>query len=92
MDLKSGNIVIFRGEGKGVVTDWNGKPSYVVGARFTNPTNLWDENGRYRGKAEPTKYDIIKVIDGSSIEEPTKVFRTSAKLDELPIIWEEGKE
>lgn len=90
MKLAVTNIVVFRDKGRGVVVGWgDNKPAYVVGARFTNPVSKWNENGRHGGKAEPTRYDIVAVYDGSSIENPTDAFKASTKVENLSLIWEE---
>ena len=93
MNLAVTNIVEFRGSGRGVVVGWaDNTPTYVVGARFTNPLKKWDENGNYgSSKDTPSNFDIVAVYDGSSIASPTDAFKASLKLESLPKIWEYGK-
>lgn len=90
MDLKVTNIVKFRDGGKGVVVGWKeNEPVYIVGARFTNPIKKWNTEGRFNNKPEPTKYDIVAVHDGSSLNNPIEAFKASIKFENLPLLWAE---
>lgn len=90
MDLQNKQIVKLRNNTLGVVVTWGDKPSYIVASTFVNTLDRWNDKG-LRGKTNDvvqSKYDIVKVYDGSNVEKPTDVFKSSFKVDELPVIWE----
>lgn len=88
MELTSKQIVKLRNGNVGVVVGWGNKPTYLVAATFVNTIDKWDENGdRVKAKETPNKYDIMTIYDGSAVEEPTQVFKSSFNFDELPVVW-----
>lgn len=88
MELSAKNIVMLRNGNIGVVVGWGGKPTYVVTATFVNTTDRWGENGKRNAKsAEPNKYDIMEIRDGSSVEKATDVFKSSFDASALPLVW-----
>lgn len=79
--LSCGQVVKLRNEKIGIVTCFNGKPSHVIMASFSNPITKWDDDLKHSN----TNYDIVEVRDGSKVENPLDAFkkRTFNDLDVL---------
>lgn len=89
MKLESSQLVTLRNGKIGVVDNIVGKPHLVVFPAFTRQVKCWDENLKSKNGKED--YDIISIHDGSSITEPSDIFKKSFKTDGLDLVWEENK-
>lgn len=84
-DLKSSNVVLTRNGNYGVVVAFNGKAEYIVFKNYVSTISKYKEDMTHSNN----NYDIVKVLDGSSINEAKNVFKTSFKGEGLTILWEE---
>jgi hypothetical protein len=84
MELTCNKIVELRNGKFGVVACFNEKPFQLVFDSFTTPI------GRYNDelKNKNTNYDIVKVYDGSSVENVLNVFKKGFDTDGLELVWE----
>lgn len=84
MELTCNKIVELRNGKFGVVACFNEKPFQLVFDSFTTPI------GRYNDelKNKNTNYDIVKVYDGSSVENVLNVFKKGFNADGLELVWE----
>lgn len=84
MELTCNKIVELRNGKFGVVACFNEKPFQLVFDSFTTPI------GRYNDelKNKNTNYDIVKIYDGSSVENVLDVFKKTFNTDGLALVWE----
>lgn len=84
MELTCNKIVELRNGKFGVVACFNEKPFQLVFDSFTTPI------GRYNDelKNKNTNYDIVKIYDGSSVENVLAVFKKTFNTDGLALVWE----
>ena len=84
MELTCNKIVELRNGRFGVVACFNEKPFQLVFDSFTTPI------GRYNDelKNKNTNYDIVKIYDGSSVENVLAVFKKTFNTDGLALVWE----
>lgn len=84
MELTCNKIVELRNGKFGVVACFNEKPFQLVFDSFTTPI------GRYNDelKNKNANYDIVKIYDGSSVENVLNVFKKSFNADGLALVWE----
>lgn len=77
MNLNSTNLVVLNNGHVGVVTSFNGKPSYIITKGYIRKMSLYDENG----KTTNDSYSIKEVYDGSSITDVDSVFKTNFNIN-----------
>ena len=85
MELQSGNVIELRNGHIGLVCPFNdtNKPFVIV---FKNYTNLVSKYSDFKQKNRT--YDIVKVYDGSKVENIKALYyKDGAK--ELPLLWSE---
>lgn len=85
MELNVNNIVQLRNGIYGVVSSFNNKPFQIIFKAYTSPVDKYDDNLKHKNNA----YDIVKVFDGSSIENPKVVFSNKFNADGLAEVWSE---
>ena len=85
MKLECNHIVVNRNGSVGAVACIVGVPHLIVFSSFTMKASQINEEGQ----AKNTNYDIVKVYDGSNVENPNDIFKKSFKVEELPLVWEE---
>lgn len=84
MTLQNNQIVQLRNGIYGVVASFNNKPFQLIFRSYTNPISRYSEELKNKN----AQYDIVKIFDGSPIEEVTTVFKSKFKADNLTLIWE----
>ena len=84
MVLENNQIVELRNGIFGVVASFNDKPFQLVFKSYTNPISRYDENL----KTKNSSYDIVKIYDGTNVENVTNVFGKKFTADNLTLIWE----
>lgn len=84
MELKSNQVIQLRNGKNGVVASFNDKPFQLIFDSFTTPI------GRYDGelKNKNTNYDIVKVFDGTQVDNVLDVFKKKFSTDDLTLVWE----
>ena len=85
MLLKSNQIVELRNGIYGVTADFNGKPFQLIFRSYTSPIGKYDDNLKNKNST----YDIVKIYDGSKLENVLDVFKNKFNPSELDLIWEE---
>lgn len=83
MELKSNQVIQLRNGKNGVVASFNDKPFQLIFDSFTTPI------GRYDGelKNKNTNYDIVKVFDGTQVDNVLDVFKKKFSTDNLTLVW-----
>jgi hypothetical protein len=84
MVLQNNQIVQLRNGICGVVASFNNKPFQLIFRSYTNPISRYSDELKNKN----SQYDIVKVFDGSSINDVTDVFKTKFNPDNLTLIWE----
>lgn len=84
MDIKNNSLVKLRGGEIGLISFFNGKPSYVVCERFIKKFSQYDENLKY--KSGNTRFDIVEIRNGESVENADNVFKRSFKMDDYELL------
>ena len=84
MEGKSNQVIQRRNGKNGVVASFNDKPFQLIFDSFTTPI------GRYDGelKNKNTNYDIVKVFDGTQVDNVCTVFKKKFSTDNLTLVWE----
>lgn len=82
--LGKNQIVELRNGLYGAVASFNDKPFQIIFTAYTTPVRRYDENLKNKN----TSYDIVRIYDGSSIEDITVVFKNKFTPENLPVIWE----
>lgn len=84
MELSNNQVIQLRNGKCGVVASFNDKPFQLIFDSFTTPI------GRYNAelKNKNTNYDIVKVFDGSKVENVLDVFKKKFNTDDLTLVWE----
>lgn len=80
-DLTSSSVVITKNGKVGVVVSFNGKPSHIIFASFTNPIDKWDDDLNHAND----NYTITEVRDGSKVDNALDAFKKRV-FDTLPTI------
>lgn len=84
MKLDNNQVVELRNGLFGVVASFNNKPFQLIFKSYTNPISRYNEELKNKN----TAYDIVKIYDGSTIENVTSVFSNSFNPSNLNLIWE----
>ena len=88
MELQNNQVVQLRNGIFGLVASFNNKPLQLIFRSYTNPISRYDNNLKNKNP----QYDIVKVFDGYSIEDGTKVFNRKFNADNLPVVWSEDEQ
>ena len=88
MELQNNQVVQLRNGIFGLVASFNNKPLQLIFRSYTNPISRYDNNLKNKNP----QYDIVKVFDGTSIEDGTKVFNRKFNADNLPVVWSEDEQ
>lgn len=86
MLLKENQIVELRNGQFGVTASFNGAPFQLIFRAYTNPITRYDDKTL---KHKNSNYDIVKVYDGSTLQNVTDVFKTKFAPTDLELVWEE---
>lgn len=70
-DLTSSHVVLTNNDKIGVVVSFNGKPSHIIFASFTNPINKWNDDLTNSND----NYSIKEVRDGSTLDNVLDAFK-----------------
>lgn len=70
-ELTSSSVVMTKNGKIGIVVSFNGNPSHIVFASFTNPIGSWSDDLTHAYD----DYSIAEVRDGSTIENVLDVFK-----------------
>lgn len=84
MRLENNHVVELRNGIFGVVASFNNKPFQLIFRSYTNPISRYGEDLKNKNSA----YDIVKIYDGSTIENVTDVFSNKFNANNLNLIWE----
>lgn len=84
--LRENTIVLLRNGNYGAVASFNGKPFQIIFTAYTNPIARYNLETL---KHKNPQYDIVKVFDGSPLENVTDVFKRKFTAENLPVVWEE---
>lgn len=84
MEFSKNQIIELRNGLYGVVASFNDKPFQLIFKSYTNPINRYDSNLRNKNSA----YDVVKIYDGSSLENVTDVFSKKFDVNNFDLIWE----
>lgn len=80
-ELTSSSVVMTKNGKVGIVASFNGKPSHIIFASFTNPIDKWDEDLNHAND----NYTITEVRDGSKVDNALDAFKKRV-FNTLPII------
>ena len=84
MELKKNQIVQLRNGLYGVVASFNDTPFQLIFRSYTNPISRYNEELKNKN----SQYDIVKIFDGTTINNVTDVFKAKFNADNLQLIWE----
>lgn len=82
MQINANTIVVLNNGHVGLITEFNGKPSYIVTKGYIRKMSLYDENGKTKNDA----YSIKEVYDASSVQNVDEVFKAKFDVSTLPKI------
>ena len=82
--LGNNQIVELRNGLYGVVASFNDKPFQLIFRSYTNPISRYSEDLKNKN----SQYDIVKIYDGTNIQNVTDVFKTKFNTDNLKLIWQ----
>ena len=85
MVLKTNQVVELRNGTFGVTAGFNDKPFQLIFRAYTNPIGRYDEDTL---KHKNSQYDIVKVYDGTSLENVSDVFKAKFTPGDLKVVWE----
>lgn len=85
MTLGNNNVVKLRNGLFGLVSSFNNKPLQVIFKSYTSTLDKYDENLKHKN----SNYDIVEVYDGSTIDNPKKVFAKKFAAEQLECLWKE---
>lgn len=85
MTLGNNNVVKLRNGLFGLVSSFNNKPLQVIFKSYTSTLDKYDENLKHKN----SNYDIVEVYDGSTIDNPKKVFAKKFTAEQLECLWKE---
>lgn len=85
MNLSNNQVIQLRNGKYGVVASFNNKPFQLIFDTFTTPIGRYNRELKNRN----SNYDIVKVFDGSSVENVLDVFKKKFNADNLPLVWED---
>lgn len=80
-ELTNSSVVMTKNGKVGIVASFNGKPSHIIFASFTNPIDKWDEDLNHAND----NYTITEVRDGSKVDNALDAFKKRV-FNTLPII------
>ena len=84
MELQ-GNQIVQNARGDiGYVAVFNGKPIIIIYQGYPTQTKRFNENLEHNNP----NYSIVKIWDGSLLENPVVVYNKSFDFSTLPLIWE----
>ena len=86
MELKSNQVIQLRNGKNGVVASFNNKPFQLIFDSFTTPIGRYNEE--LKNKNKNTNYDIVKVFDGTQVDNVLDVFKKKFSTDDLTLVWE----
>lgn len=84
MEFGKNQVIELRNGLYGVVATFNDKPFQLIFKSYTNPISRYDNDLRNKNSV----YDVIRIYDGSTLENVTDVFSKKFVTDNLPLIWE----
>lgn len=84
MELKSNQVIQLRNGKNGVVASFNNKPFQLIFDSFTTPIGRYNEELKNKN----TNYDIVKVFDGTQVDNVLDVFKKKFSTDDLTLVWE----
>lgn len=82
--LGKNQIVELRNGLFGAVAAFNDIPFQIVFTAYTTPVARYDENLKNKN----SQYDIVRIYDGSTLQNVTDVFKRKFNPDGLTIVWE----
>ena len=83
--LTDKHIVVLRNGNVGAVSSFNGQAYLIVFASFVVQMSKYNEQLKHKN----AQYDIVKIHDGSSIEDVKDIFKKKFSYDNLNVIWSE---
>lgn len=93
MKVSCGQLVV-RNDGKvGYVACFNDMPILIAFQDFCKNVQFYDDVLKLK-YSKSDKYDIARIYDASSVEEPTQYYKKSmrSELEALPLVWERSSE
>lgn len=88
MEFKANSIVELRNGILGIVVSFNGKPSHLVFKSYTNPITQYNENLQKKN----SEYDVMKMYDGSTLENITDIWKNGFNVENYELIWERNND
>ena len=88
MDFQNNNVIVLRNGAIGYVASFNGKPSMLIFKNYTNTVGVYNSDLKKGGNS---KYDVMSIYDGSSVEDTKAIYKKSFNVDELPKVWERSE-
>lgn len=82
--LEKNQIVELRNGLYGAVASFNDKPFQIIFTAYTTPVTKYNDNLQNKN----SNYDIIRIYDGTSIDDVTVVFKKKFSPENLTLIWE----
>ena len=83
--LTDKHIVVLRNGNVGAVSSFYGQAYLIVFASFVVQMSKYNEQLKHKN----AQYDIVKILDGSSIEDVKDIFKKKFSYDNLNVIWSE---
>jgi hypothetical protein len=84
MELQLNQIVQNQRGDIGYVAGFNNKPVVVMFQAFPMTVSRFNENLENKNP----NYSIIKIWDGSTLENETDIYKKKFDLSTLPVVWE----
>lgn len=89
--LEDFHIVEMRNGHHATVEFWNGKPSRFVTTAYIKKFSSYCDDLTFYSRVPNDVYDVMKVLDGSEIDDVDSVFNRNFDFEKLPVLWEREK-
>lgn len=87
-DLKNNHLIQFRNGHVGTVEFFNNKPSRFMARAYNKRASSYKNDLTYNSRNLSEDYDIMKVFDGSKLDNVDRVFYAKFDVNKYPLIWE----
>ena len=87
-DLTNNHLIQFRNGHVGTVEFFNNKPARFMARAYNKRASSYNKDLTYNSRNVSDDYDIIKVFDGTKLDNVDKVFYRKFDINQYPLIWE----
>lgn len=91
-ELKANHLVELKNGLIGAVGCFNGQVAWIVFKAYINVLKKYTKDLKVNGKGEKSSdYDIMRVYDGTDVDNVDNVFKKGFDVHTYPLVWEREK-